>query len=223
MSYGQPLLRFHKSGVGPRSVYFLPSRACEGSSANSHPDSLREDPSQARDDRRQRKQRVACLYVLGLLLLTLGSCHSVRQSYRAVYVGETGNRFVGTTPFRDARIRQHPYRLQLTTPTGATETRQPGQVWGIQQTGGPRFRLYQGAFYEEIDSQSLLIYRQADLGGSTQDRIYFSLSPTSELVPLTRHNLEIAGQRDPQLLPTLANSKLRSLLNQADRHRPTGK
>ncbi len=157
------------------------------------------------------------------ILLALGGCHSVRPSYRAVYVGETGNRFVGTTPFRAARIRQHPYRLQLTTPTGATETRHPGQLWGIQQTGGPRFRLYQGAFYEEIDSQPLLIYRQADLGGSTQDRIYFSFSPTSELVPLTRHNLEVAGQRDAKLLPTLANGKLRSLLNQADRHRPTGK
>jgi hypothetical protein len=140
-----------------------------------------------------------------------------------VYVNEMGNRFVGTTPFRAARIRQHPYRLQLTTPTGATETRQPGQVWGIQQTAGPRYRLYQGAFYEEIDSQPLLIYRQADLGGSTQDRLYFSISPVSELVPFTRHNLDIAGQRDSQLRPTLANAKLRSLLEQADKQGPTGK
>ncbi len=190
---------------------------------SSLPDTLHEDPSQAQDDKNHWKQRVVCVLGIGLLVLTLGGCHRVQPSYRAVYVGETGNRFVGTTPFRAARIRQHPYRLQLITPTGATETRHPGQLWGIQQTGGPRFRLYQGAFYEEIDSQPLLIYRQADLGGSTQDRIYFSLSPTSELVPLTRHNLEIAGQRDAKLLPTLANSKLRSLLNQADRHRPTGK
>ena len=160
--------------------------------------------------------------VLGLFLM-LGGCHSVRQSYRAVYVNEMGNRFVGTAPFRSARIRQHPYRLHLTTPTGATETRPPGQVWGIQQTDGPRYRLYQGAFYEEIDSQPLLIYRQADLGGSTQDQLYFSLNPTSELMPLTRHNLDIASQRNPQLLPTLANGKLRSLLEQADKQRLTGK
>lgn len=190
---------------------------------SSLPDALHEDPSQAQDDKNHWKQRVVCVLGIGLLLLTLGGCHSVRHTYRAVYVGETGNRFVGTTPFRAARIRQHPYRLQLTAPTGATETRQPGQVWGIQQTDGPRYRLYQGAFYEEIDSQPLLIYRQADLGGSTQDRLYFSLSPTSELMPFTRHNLDIAGQRDPRLLPTLANGKFRSLLKQADRQRPTGK
>ncbi len=164
-----------------------------------------------------------CALGISLLLLTLSGCHSARPSYQAVYVGETGNRYVGTTPFRSIRIRQHPYRLQLTTSTGATETRQPGQVWGIQQTNGPRYRLYQGAFYEEIDSQPLLLYRQADLGGSTQDRLYFSLSPTSELVPLTRYNLDIASQQDARLLPTLANGKLRSRLEQADKHRPAGK
>lgn len=84
-------------------------------------------------------------------------------------------------------------------------------------------RLYQGAFYEEIDSQPLLVYRQADLGGSTQDRLYFSLTPTSDLVPLTRRNLEMAGQRDPKLLPTLAKDKLRAFLQQADRQQPAVK
>jgi hypothetical protein len=139
-------------------------------------------------------------YGLLSLLLALTGCHSTQQSYQVVYVGETGHRYVGTTSFRKARIRWHPYRLQLTAPTGQIETRQPDQLWGLQQADGPRYRLYEGEFYEEIDGHTLLIYRHGMLGNTGPERLYFSSTPTAALVPLTRRNLQQISQTASILL-----------------------
>ncbi|GAB3714105.1 hypothetical protein GCM10027592_53640 [Spirosoma flavus] len=133
--------------------------------------------------------RPALIRYLPITLLFLVGCHTARKQYQLVYRDNAGVYRVEPAKVRTVRVYRHPYKVLVKTDSGQMETASLSGLWGCQETGGVRRRLYLGNFYEVVQEKNVVIYRQADFDGSSGDHYFFSKNPDSDILYLSRRNL----------------------------------
>ncbi|MBD2701401.1 hypothetical protein IC229_12180 [Spirosoma sp. BT702] len=132
------------------------------------------------------------LRYLPIALILLTGCQTTRKQYQLVYRDNAGIYRVESAKVRTIRVHRNPYKVLVKTDLGRLETASLNGLWGCQETGGARRRLYLGNFYEVVQEKNVVIYRQADFDGSSSDHYYFSKNPDSDILYLSRRNLIMA-------------------------------
>lgn len=95
-------------------------------------------------------------------------------------------------------------------------------VWGYRTSGGDVYRLYEHSWYKVIQRGGLMIYHPKEwFGGSSWDRYYFSMTPSSALHQLTKDNCMQVFSPDSCMLNVLGQMRNWQLIT-LDSHRSYG-